>query len=192
MRAFIERIRPVAHHSEDDLRSIMGVRDGQRTALRELYQRYTPFIYSVAFRILEDLRDADDAVRDTWVHVWTRPDTYDPRRASVAGWLLENVRARAMEMRRHPRPARDVDATDASSPPILCDSIARRSQHDRVTRAFAELSESQREVLTRAFFEGQTQGEIADAIDVPIDTVKSWTRQGLMRLVAILPGEHPR
>lgn len=181
----------MAHQNEHDLRCIFGVRNGDRRAIEELYDRHTPFIYSVALRILKDPREAEDAVQETWVQVWKTASRFDPRRGSVAAWVLTIARTRSLDKyrslstRRRLEPQGEAVATeppqDASAPAL------HRELNDRVMGAFEQLTEQQRTVLTKAYFGGKTQREIADEMDAPLGTVKSWTRQGLMRLKAILP-----
>ena len=69
---------------ERDHRSLLRVQEGDSRALEELYDRYTPLLYPVAFRILRRAADAEDALQEAWLQVWRRAVTYDPRRGTVA------------------------------------------------------------------------------------------------------------
>ena len=84
----------------EDLRCLLRLEAGDAQALAELYDRYTPLLFPLARRILRSTADAEDALQDVWLQVWKRSATYDPRRGSVAAWLLMVTRSRALDRYR--------------------------------------------------------------------------------------------
>ncbi|HTM57758.1 MAG TPA: sigma-70 family RNA polymerase sigma factor [Candidatus Udaeobacter sp.] len=177
----------------DDLRCLLRLEAGDAQALAELYDRYTPLLYPVARRILRSTADAEDALQDVWLQVWKRSATYDPRRGSVAAWLLTVTRSRALDRYRSLASRRNaeskVDPTE-SVPPANPSAVAASAQvGERVRSALSTLQPQQRQVLEIAYFEGLSQSEIAERLSAPLGTVKSWTRQGLTRLKELLPRE---
>ena len=178
---------------QDDLALLERLRSGDESALAELYDRHTPMLYPVALRILRSPADAEDAVQDAWMQVWRRSATYDPRRGAVAAWLLTVVRTRALDRWRslasRNRAESRVDPEPWNAPPDPAAEASSGQIGVRVRSALAELGESQRRVLEIAYFEGLSQSEIAERIGAPLGTVKSWTRQGLMKLKELLPQE---
>ena len=178
----------------DDRALLERVRRGDEQALAALYDRYTPLLYSVALRILRRPADAEDAVQDAWLQVWKRASSYDPGRGALAAWLLTVVRTRALDRYRslasRGRAESRVEAEDQVAP--IEDPTRRASERQvggRVREALAQLNASQRQVLEIAYFEGLAQSEIAERVGAPLGTVKSWTRQGLMKLRELLPQE---
>ena len=178
---------------EKDRECLARVQAGDSRALAELYDRYMPIIYPVVKRILRSGADAEDAIQDAWVQVWRRAATYDPKRGSVVAWLLTVARSRALDRYRslvaRGRAESKVDAEPANEPvgPPASAEMAQLSQ--RVRAAMAQLDPSQREVLEIAYFRGLSQSEIANHLSQPLGTVKSWTRQGLIRLRELLQEE---
>src|SRR4030095_14575214 len=85
---------------EDDRVCLRRVSEGDTNALAELYDRYGSLAYSVALRILRSSADAEDAVQQAWVQVWKSARTYDPKRGSVAAWILTVGRSRALDLYR--------------------------------------------------------------------------------------------
>src|SRR2546428_8762129 len=85
---------------QDDLRCLRRVREGDATALAELYDRYGSLIYSVALRILGSPADAEDAVQHAWVQVWKSARSYDPKRGTIAAWIVTMGRTRALDLYR--------------------------------------------------------------------------------------------
>ncbi len=177
-----------------DLALLERVQAGDEQALAEMYDRFTPMLYPVALRILRRAADAEDAVQDVWMQVWRRSASYDPKRGAVAAWLLTVVRTRALDRYRslasRTRAEGRVDPHDQVTPPVDPTASAVSGQIGaRVRDALAQLEPQQRQVLEIAYFEGLSQTEIAERIKAPLGTVKSWTRQGLMRLRDLVPQE---
>ena len=168
------------------------IQAGDAAALAELYDRYTPLLYPVALRILRSATEAEDAVQDAWVQVWKRAESYDVRRGNVAAWLLTVARTRALDRYRSVA-SRSRAETRAEEEPVRvapvdpARSAAQADIGERVRAALARLQPQQRQVLEIAYFEGLSQSEISERLDAPLGTVKSWTRQGLMRLRELLP-----
>jgi len=178
---------------EDDRVCLRRVSDGDSSALAELYDRYGSLIYSIAFRILRSSADAEDAVQQAWVQVWKTARTYDPRRGSVAAWILTVGRSRALDLYRslgsRHRAETHVEAVPVATPEDPVSGAAHGQLGARVRDALQELAPQQRQVLEIAYFEGLSQSEIAERLKAPLGTVKSWTRQGLTRLKELLPQE---
>jgi RNA polymerase sigma-70 factor (ECF subfamily) len=178
---------------EDDRVCLRRVSEGDKSALAELYDRYGSLAYSVALRILRSSADAEDAVQQAWVQVWKSARSYDSRRGSVAAWILTIGRSRALDLyrslgsRRRAESHDDVDPPAAPADPVA--GMALGQLGTRVRDALNELAPQQRQVLEIAYFEGLSQSQIAERLKAPLGTVKSWTRQGLMRLKELLPQE---
>jgi RNA polymerase sigma-70 factor (ECF subfamily) len=111
----------------------------------------------------------------------------------VAGWLLTVARTRALDRYRslasRGRAESRVDPEPQRPPAEPSFAAALGELGARVRSALAELQPRQREVIEIAYFEGLSQSEIAERLKAPLGTVKSWTRQGLMRLRELLPQE---
>jgi RNA polymerase sigma-70 factor (ECF subfamily) len=160
------------------------------TAVAELYDRHSRMIYSVILRILRNSTDAEDVLQDVFVRVWTRADTYDDRLGSPAAWLVRIARNRAIDRFRSKRtrgeagpatdaPERDVPASPAESPDLVVQGSVTA---DAVRGALSALPESQRVLIEAAFFEGYTHQELASKFGVPLGTVKTRIRTGMLAL----------
>ena len=77
---------------------VVRVQNGDMESLQKLYDLYTPLLFSVARRILRGSQDAEEVVKQTWLEAYQGLDDYDPL-GSVAGWLLQMVRTRALDPR---------------------------------------------------------------------------------------------
>ncbi len=161
--------------------------------MSQLYDRYTPLLYPVALRILRSPAEAEDSLQDAWLQVWRRAGSFDPARGTVIAWLLTVARSRALDryrsMMSRGRAESRVDAEPLATPPDPVGSAAHAQLSARVRAALAQLTPQQRQVIEIAYFQGLSQTEIAEHLNAPLGTVKSWTRQGLMKLRELLPQE---
>ena len=172
------------------------LRAGDLQALEELYDRHTPLLHALVMRIVGRAADAEEVLQDIWVHAWKRAETWEPGRGTVVAWLLTLARSRAIDRIRSVAARRRAEtATPPPEPPVERDEPAmsadERRRRERIAAAMATLAPQQREVLELGYFGGLSQSEIAARLGAPLGTVKSWTRQGLMRLREVVPQEEP-
>lgn len=178
--------------AENDFEMMRRLQERDREALRELYDRYTPLLYPVLARITGDRAEADEALTEAWVRAWRQAPSYDLNRGTVAAWLLGIARACALS--RVPagaasgrRGAAEFDMPATADDPE--DAPEHRQLSERVRRALAALEPKHRRVLEGAYFDGLSATEIAGRMNAPAVMVRSWTRQALTRLRALLPSE---
>jgi RNA polymerase sigma-70 factor (ECF subfamily) len=172
-------------------RAIMDrVAAGDQAALAALYDEHARSVYSLACRILTDRTEAEDIVQEVFAQAWRQAARYEPRRASVAGWLLMITRARAID-RVRARRARPLPA-DAAMPDLPdlnpgqeAVTITAESV-ERLRTALAKLPDSQRTPIELAYYEGLTQADIAETLHEPLGTVKTRMRAALHTLRAAL------
>src|SRR2546426_2256943 len=178
---------------ERDLACLLRIQVRDPRGLATLYDAYSPLLFSVVHRVLRGAAEAEDVLQEAWIQIWKQAGTYDPARGTVAAWLLTVARSRALDRYRslasRKRAESGVDPGPSSSSPDPLASSAHQELHERITRALGTLSLEQREVLALAYFGGLSQSQIAERLRAPLGTVKSWTRQGLMRLREQLPRE---
>ena len=174
-----------------DLSCIRRMQSGDARALEELYDRHTPVVYALACRMLGRAADAEDVVQEIWVQAWKRAESFDSARGSVGAWLVTMTRSRAID-RLRARTSRDrAEAAPDIDPPVASEAPAQRAEQrelsDRVGVALGALAPQQRQVLELAYFAGLSQSEIAARVGAPLGTVKSWTRQALVKMREAIP-----
>lgn len=162
---------------------------GDEAALREAFERWGGLVASVAHAALRDPNDVDDVVQDTFVTAWRSRDRFDPERGTLAAWLAgiarNTGRQRLRTLSRAPTP------TEVSADALLDDDDALRATADRLVlrAALDELPDGQRAVLELAFLEGHSHAVVAERLGLPVGTVKSHARRGLLALRRRLGGE---
>ena len=174
-----------------DAELFQALKTRQPEALGILYERYGSLVYGVALKILKNSQEAEDLTQEIFLALW-RHVTYNPEHGYFIRYIITMTRSRAIDKIRSrgrnlkllQRWGQTVTAETSSTSPFEQASLTERSQH--VRSALAQLSQQQRQVLEMAYNEGLGQSEIAQKLDIPLGTVKTWTRQGLLKLKPIL------
>lgn len=175
---------PGIHNEEAgaaDLDLIRRVAQGDESALSGLYDRYGGLVYSVAYRVLNDVGAAEEILQDIFYQLWRTASNYDASRGKLGAWLLVSARNRAIDRLRRREPG---EATTEAIPASLNleSSVARGELIAKVKSACDILPTPQRETLELAYFEGMTHSEIAKRTGEPLGTVKTRLRTALQTL----------
>lgn len=185
--------RPQRLTLEEERSLLVRLRAHEEAALGELYDRLSPWVLGVAYRILGDADEADEVLSDVFVQVWRRIDQHDARRGPLTPWVLSIARNRALDLlRRRQRWWRKVDrveragAVDGEDPGLSPDaaeaSVPGWPVHRAVHQALGALPEEQRQVVLLAYFEGLSHSEIARRTGDPLGTVKTRLRLAQQKL----------
>lgn len=158
-----------------DRATMIRVATGERTALGDLYDRYFPYLLALGERILGHRGEAEDVVHDVFVEAWQAAGQYDPSRGTVRTWLALRMRSRCLDRVRSPAVRRAVDLETARMEERPAGYVALTDvlQGRRLRAALEALPLQQRAVLELGYFEGLSSSEMAEALQVPIGTVKS-------------------
>jgi RNA polymerase sigma-70 factor (ECF subfamily) len=196
-----------ADGAEDDATLVAAVARGSQRALEVLYDRHAVSLFGLALRMTGDRGTAEEIVQETFLSLWNRADSFDPRLGSVAGWLQAVARRRAIDRlrasaRRPPLSAGLeggragilagglADPTAAIAAPGGVDdpatTVERRAVGELVLDALAQLDDAERRVILLAYQAGLSQSEIADRLGWPLGTVKTRTRRALAHLRQVL------
>src|SRR5215472_7630705 len=173
--------------------ALVRVAAGDRAALAIVYQDTSAKLFGVCLRILRDRSEAEDVLQDVYVTVWRKAATFDPGRASPITWLVAIARNRAIDRLRSSavtRRTEPIEAADAVSDPApaAVERVELAQQHQRLARCLAELEAQHSTAIRAAFLDGATYEELAQRMSVPLGTMKSWIRRGLLKLRACLDG----
>ena len=170
---------------EELMRVLAG---GSEDALRPLYARYAPLVFSLASHALERAT-AEEIVQDVFLSLWRNAGQYDPARGPLRPWLLQIAHFRILNELRHrsrrPQLAPDPDeALGALADPDPGPSAAVWTEYRRgaVRRALDLLPPAQRQALGLAFFDELTHEQVADVLQLRLGTAKTRIRAGLAKL----------
>ena len=148
-----------------------------------LYDRHARLLFNLILRILRDRADAEDVLQEVFVAVWTRAESYNPTLGPPAAWLVRIARNRAIDrFRSNAARGRLAEASQDLAPSVTTPP-APEDRHD-VVRALGVLPPEQRELVEQAYFMGLTHSELAARFGLPLGTVKTRVRTGLLALRA--------
>jgi RNA polymerase sigma-70 factor, ECF subfamily len=161
---------------------VSAIRSGDEQAMAQVYERYSPVVYSVALRVLGDTAAAEDVLQEVFMQLWRSPNVFDASRGSLPGWLAVIARNRAIDSLRKRRPETDISEVMVSIEPDLTSAAEWNRAIEKIRCALVGMPSPQRSALEMAFFEGLTHTEIAEKMGEPLGTIKTRIRAGLMSL----------
>ena len=160
---------------------------GHEDAFAELYDLTSSRIYSIMLRVLRSPDHAAEVTQEVYVEIWRQSARYASDKGSVIAWMttmahrraVDRVRSVSSEIARDERYSftgteREID--------VVWDSVEQKLDVERVRRGMASLTAIQREALTLAYFGGYTQSQVAELLKLPLGTVKTRIRDGLIGL----------
>jgi RNA polymerase sigma-70 factor (ECF subfamily) len=147
------------------------------SALGDLYDRHARLVYGLALAILTNADEAADLTQEVFLSL-CGSSLYDPARGTVGAFLTTLVRTRRVRLLR----AQWENAPPPERPSLPHDRVAEAEHAKRVRDALAALPDTERRALEMAYYRGLTQAEIAEDLAVPLGTVKSWCRRGLLTM----------
>jgi len=173
----------------DDL--LVATASGDRDAFSRLYDETAARVFGLVRRVLVDAAQAEEVTQDVFLEAWQTASRFDPTRGAAISWLLTLAHRRAVDRVRSVQASRERDLkAGVRDLDVPVDDVAEAAEiaveHERVSGALAGLSPAQRECLSLAYYDGCTQSEIAARLGLPLGTVKTRLRDGMIRLRELL------
>jgi len=158
-------------------------------AFEELYDRHSRIVYGLVLRILQQAATAEEVVQDIFLQLWRNASQYDGSRGPFLPWLLTLARNRALDhLRLKSERQRRREDQPEELPPVAVSAPDFEGKLDDQRRAvrlrelMSALQPQQKRAIELAYFEGLSHSEIAARLQEPLGTVKSWIRNGLLKL----------
>ena len=153
-------------------------------AIAELYDRHSRLLFGLILRIVKERGEAEDVLQDVFLSAWTRAGTYKPALGSPVAWLVGIARNRAIDrLRANGVRLNAVEAVPAGAPAHGPESqVVRAEQQRDVARALDALPAEQRILIESAYYLGLTHSELAARFSLPLGTVKTRVRTGMLAL----------
>ena len=159
---------------------------GDHDAFESVYTRISAPVYGLARRVVRDPALAEEVAQEVLVGVWRTAARFDPARGSAMSWVMTLTHRRAVDRVRAEQAAsdREIRARRAEPPPFdeVTEVVEDQMQAERVRRCMGTLTELQNEALRLSYYQGYTYGEVAKLLRVPLGTIKSRMRDGLIRM----------
>ncbi len=158
---------------------------GDRAAFRALYGATSAKLFGVCLRVLKNRTDAEDVLQETFVKIWNNAAKYQVSGYSPITWLVTIARNQSIDRLRSRRP----DAADLTEAEEIPDRTASPEQQvimggeaARLRTCLEKLSPGRAEAVKAAYMEGYSYQELADRLQQPINTVRTWLRRSLISL----------
>lgn len=164
---------------------MQAVAAGDRNALADLYDRTSSKLYGICIRLLGSEPEAEEVLQDVYLTVWKKADRFDRQKASPITWLAVVARNKSIDrLRRKSAPVTTLDESHGlvDGGPSALDVLVREEDQRRLHDCLQELDPQQRISIRSAFLDGATYPQLAEREQVPLGTMKSWIRRGLIRL----------
>ncbi len=176
-----------------DVALMAGLVDRDTGALAALYDRYASLVMAVCFRVLRDHQEAEQLTFDIFTELWEKADRFNPDRGRPRTYLLTLTRSRSIDRLRRRKSARQtrgiggdgyaaLDGHADASAPAPDDRLLADEQQEQIREGLAELSDAERRAVEMSFFDDLSHREIAEKLELPLGTVKTRIRRGLLKL----------
>jgi RNA polymerase sigma-70 factor (ECF subfamily) len=165
----------------------VGFARGDEACLEEVFRRFAPLIYTIAYRALQSSSDGEEITQEVFVSAWRGRASYQADKGSLVGWLIAIARNKVADrLRARGREVRLVQAVANSDVQVQSEGLSTLIDRLVLTEEIRQLPHPRGIILQLAFWEGRSYPQIAEQLDLPLGTVKSHVRRGLLHLRARL------
>ena len=185
-------VRLVPRRQPDNLADTLLVSAGRgdTEAFTALYDLLAARVHGLVRQIVRDPAQSDEVTQEVFIHVWRRAARFDPELGTAATWVLTVAHRRAVDRVRSVQAATERELRAFALDPRsddrgyddVTEQVETKLEYQRLRRCLLSLTTLQRESITLAYYSGYTYREVANVLDVPLSTVKTRMRDGLIRL----------
>ncbi len=166
---------------------LVQVAGGDQAAFGTLYDEISPRVFGLIRRLLVDHAQSEEVTQEVFLEIWQNASRYEPSKGGASTWILTMAHRRAVDRIRSSQSGRDRDVKIGirdyvSDYDNVADTVETTIEHERVKEAMSQLTELQRQAVTLAYYGGYSHSEVAAMLSVPIGTVKTRLRDGMIRL----------
>ncbi|HEV7253171.1 MAG TPA: sigma-70 family RNA polymerase sigma factor [Mesorhizobium sp.] len=176
---------PAPNPPHDVSKLIVRVSLSDRAAFDMLYRQTSAKLFGVCLRVLNDRAEAEEALQEVFVKIWTKADRFAVSELSPISWLVAVARNHAIDrVRMRKRPTVELDeAVEVADPaPNAEAQVLSGAEGERVHRCLDELDEDRAAAVRGAYLRGESYAELAARHHVPLNTMRTWLRRSLLKL----------
>ncbi|WP_341835115.1 sigma-70 family RNA polymerase sigma factor [Chitinophaga pollutisoli] len=172
-----------------EIELVQGLRARDQQIFGYLYDHYSPALYGVVLKVLNDENTASDVLQEVFLKIWRGIEKYDTEKGRLFTWMLNIARNTAIDTLRSKAHKLDQKIHELSNDVYLQTSqltVHPSVDHLGLTKVLEKLSKEQRTIIDLAYYKGCTQEEIARLLDIPLGTVKTRMRNAIIQLRNVL------
>ncbi|MFT4469233.1 ECF RNA polymerase sigma factor SigK [Arthrobacter sulfonylureivorans] len=182
---WLRSVEPTGPATHQEL--IRRVALGDEAAFEALYDAVAPTIFGLVRRVVRDPAQSEEVTQEVFVEVWQQAGRFDADRGKALSWILVIAHRRAVDRVRASQASADRDLRQGvkeyqASYDDVADTVELRLESERVAKALDTLTDNQREAIKLAYYGGHTHREVATMLHIPVGTVKTRIRDGMIRL----------
>lgn len=163
------------------------VATGDQRAFASLYDQMAPRVLGLTRRVLRDHAQSEEVAQEIFLEIWQNAPRFDASKGTAVTWIMTMTHRRAVDRVRSAQSSRDRDTKigirdyqpDYDN---VADTVEVRIEHARVEQAMSRLTDLQRQAVTLAYFGGYSHTEVAEMLKIPVGTIKTRLRDGMIRL----------
>jgi RNA polymerase sigma-70 factor, ECF subfamily len=166
---------------------LLQVGEGDRRSFAAMYDRTAHRVYGLVRRLLVDPSQSEEVTQEVYLEIWQSAGRYDPSRGGAIAWMMTLAHRRAVDRIRSSQASRERDLKVGirdwqPDVDVVTERIEVSLEMGRVSEALDRLTAVQREAVTLTYFGGRSNSEVAAMLRIPVGTVKTRLRDGLIRL----------
>ncbi|WP_170876062.1 RNA polymerase sigma factor [Chitinophaga costaii] len=168
---------------------VRGLKARDEKVFGYLYDHYSPALFGVALKVLNDENSAADVLQEVFLKIWRSIDRYDEEKGRLFTWMLNITRNTAIDSLRskaHKLEQKVQDIGDDIHFYTNHLAVTQSVDHIGLVKVLEKLNKDQRVIIDLAYYKGCTQEEIAKVLDIPLGTVKTRMRNAIIQLRNIL------
>jgi len=175
--------------TQEDL--LLSVASGDEAAFEELYDAVAPLVFGLVRKVVRDEAQSEEVTQEVFVEVWEQAARFDATRGKAVSWICTLAHRRAVDRVRASQASRERDMRQGikefqESYDDVQDTVILRADGERVNKALESLSAAQREAIRLAYYGGYSHSEVASMLELPVGTVKTRIRDGMIKLRDLL------
>ncbi len=182
---WLRSVKPLEPLTHEDLIRLVAL--GDEAAFEELYDAVAPRVFGLVRRVVRDPSQSQEVAQEVFVDIWQQAARFDADRGRAMSWILVIAHRRAVDRVRASQASADRDLRQGikeykESYDDVADTVETAMESERVHKALKTLTDPQREAISLAYYGGYTHQEVAELLKIPVGTVKTRIRDGMIRL----------
>ncbi|POH56835.1 ECF RNA polymerase sigma factor SigK [Arthrobacter glacialis] len=182
---WLRSVEPLAPPTHEDLIRLVAL--GDEAAFEELYDAVAPRVFGLVRRVVRDPAQSQEVTQEVFIDIWSQASRFDADRGKAMSWILVIAHRKAVDKVRASQASSDRDLRQGikeyqESYDDVADTVETQMESERVRIALASLTQPQQEAISLAYYGGYTHQEVAELLKIPVGTVKTRIRDGMIRL----------